>query len=440
MHAAELFEMFEAKVRLNPEGCISDYLNISKKVEQSTAWYKGKPVEFLYQPMFYTQEDLKRFKALAGTMTGILDRVIEEYINNTGFRKEFSFPAAIEDLILADTGYPSNFPIARYDIFYHYNDNFRFCEINGDGASSMNESRELYRIFKESSALEGVIDTGMVYDYEMIDSWIDVLIGCYSKFCSRKEDLAPATAIVDFEGEGIVSEFKVFMNRMKQRGMDAFICDPRELSYRKGSLYYREKKVGLVYRRATTARIIDNLDSVKDFINAYMDGAVCVVGSFKSQIIHNKRIFALLHDETASGFLDTKQREFIRRHVPFTAVIDDEKTARYALHNREKLVIKPLDSFGAHGVYLGKHCDSGKWKSLVSNAAQNLYIVQELCDIPVMNMPTIEDRRLSVERYNYLTGLFVYNGRFNGFYTRAGRKDIIASIAESFTLANFILR
>jgi hypothetical protein len=55
-----------------------------------------------------------------------------------------------------------------------------------------------------------------------------------------------------------------------------------------------------------------------------------------------------------------------------------------------------------------------------------------------MDMVTASEGKLHFEKYNYITGLFMYNGKFAGIYSRAGRKGIIASIAESYTLPNFV--
>jgi glutathionylspermidine synthase len=440
LRAADLFEAYEKKIRENPERYIDDYHQAVKNVADSSAWYKGEPVKFLYQPMFFTKEDIEIFKELTSQMTIILNKVIDEYMSNPIFRRYFRFPSEMEKLILAGSGYSSRFPIARYDIFYPYSEDFKFCEINGDGSSSMNESRELHRIIKESRALDGIIDKNRLYDYELFDSWIDVLLACYREFTGGTGAEKPVIAIMDFDGEGIVSEFEIFKNRMIERGHTTFICDPRELKYINGKLYYGSQKIDLIYRRATTTRIVDNIDSIKDFVRAYLDRAVCVVGGFSSQIIHNKIIFAILHDEKATPFLNESKREFIKRHIPHTVLLEpeDPELIENLLQNKDRYVLKPLDSFAAHGVYIGKDYDRQEWHRLVCEAKNSPYLVQELCSIPQINMLTFENGKLFFEKYNYITGLFMYDQKFSGLYSRAGRKNIIASVAESFTLPNFV--
>lgn len=440
MHAAEFFDTFKKNIMSDPSFYYKDYLNVKQKVDNSSAIYKGKPVKFLYQPMFFTPEDINRFENLTSSLTNILNTIIDEYLKNPDFRKEFGFPPLMEELVMVDQGYSIKFPMARYDIFYHYNNSFKFCELNADGSSSMNESRVLHEIIYNSNALNKIRDRYNVFDFELFDSWIDAVISNYIEFNSGKND-NPNIAIMDFEGEGIVSEFEVFKKRFEQRGYHTVICDPRELKYANGRLYLNNNRIDLIYRRATTARLIDEAESIQDFIKAYKDRAVCVVGGLVSQIIHNKKLFAILHSESIQPLLDIKEREFIRNHIPWTVVLnpDNMELMDKLISNKDQLVLKPFDSFAAHGVYIGKDYTFKEWKKLIEQAIKQPYLVQELCNIPSMDMLTVEEGNIYFEKYNYIIGLFMYNQQFKGLYTRAGRKNVIASIVESFSLPNFII-
>jgi hypothetical protein len=440
LNAADFFKCFEENVKSEPDKYFHDYLNVKEKVKDSSAYYEGKPVEFLYQPMFFTADDIERFKSLTSTLTGILKKVVSSYLKSPQLRKEFGFSPLMEELILVDPGYSIKFPMARYDIFYHYDNNYKFCELNADGSSSMNESRVLHDILYNSHALDGIKDSYRVYDFELFDSWIDSILANYREFNGGR-DGSPNIAIMDFEGDGIISEFEVFQKRFVQRGYHTVICDPRELKYIKGKLYFKNNRIDLIYRRATTSRLVDKADDIQDFIRAYKDGAVCVVGGLVSQIIHSKKLFAVLHNDGMIPGLDNKEKEFIKMHVPWTAVFDpdDKNMVNRLKSNRDKLVLKPFDKYAAHGVYIGKDYNSGEWESLIANSSREPYLVQELCDISNINMLTLENKKPVFEKYNYIIGLFMYNHQFRGFYTRAGRKNVIASIAESFTLPNFIV-
>ena len=113
----------------NKKEYAKDYKLTMEKVGNSTAIYKGKPVPFLYHPMFFTESDIKNFEKISNDIISITNKVTDRYIKDEEFRKKFGFPKLIEDLIQIDNGYDINVPIGRFDIFYKDYENFMFCEI-----------------------------------------------------------------------------------------------------------------------------------------------------------------------------------------------------------------------------------------------------------------------------------------------------------------------
>lgn len=438
-----------ARYREQVEACTDLYRDKWDKarglIRESSAWYGGEPVKFIYQPFFYDAEDIAFMERLSGTMTGILKKVIDRYRRDADFRAQFGFSKEMESLILHDPGYGVDFPMARYDIFYHYSDAdagngaFQFCELNGDGSSSMNESRALYEAFQETDAL-GALGREIAFTtQELFDTWIDALIADYRQFAGNGAKEDPRIAIVDFKGEGIESEFGEFVRRLELRGLPARIADPGELTYRDKGLYLDGEKIDIIYRRATTARIMARFCEARDLIKAYKDGAVCVIGGFVSQIIHHKMIFAVLCDGANAGLFSKAERRFIEAHVPRTDVLTAENAHMY----KDKpggWILKPFDQYGAHGIYVGRDMDGDAWRAAVDRcAASGGYLVQAYCRVPAMPMLTIEDGKAYFEPYYYLIGLFQYNESFAGFYTRTGRRNIIATHGgEACTVPNFV--
>lgn len=437
--ARYLFERFRHKVQANPRQYYADYLVVKEKVRQAPMRYMDKPVDFLYQPMFFTASDVQRFTALTALTCTILRKITGEYLSNPAYRRLFRFPALMEELMLVDPQYAMPFPMARFDIFYPYTDHFMFCEINSDGTSGMQESTVLDQIFSTSQALANLGDRSHFAGFELFESWIDALLANYRAFGGWQPN--PALAIVDFDGEGMITEFQEFRRRMEQRELPVVICDPRELRYKNGGLFYNNRRIDLVYRRATTARIVEEAGDVQDLLNAYRDHAVCMVGGLVSQIIHNKALFAVLHHPVGRKPLNEEEARFVERHFPWTAFLDPvPRLLRQVKNNKDQLVLKPLDRYAGSGVYIGRECSPADWEARVEEAAAGgAYLVQELCPVPQLKMPTADRGTLYLEDYYYLTGLYIYNEVFRGLYSRAGRRGVIASIAESYSLPNFIV-
>ncbi|MGM0438018.1 MAG: glutathionylspermidine synthase family protein [Bacillota bacterium] len=420
-----------------------EYNELKEKVAKSSAYYHGEPVSFFYQPLLFNEEQYSYFKEKIKKFNGILRKVTEEFLENDVFRSKFRFPELMEELILVDPGYKTEYPVARFDFFYDYNNQFKFCELNTDGSSAMNEARVLQREFKDTKLLKKYMNKYEFKDYELFYSLIDKIIKNYKEFAGNSAKKYPNIGIMDFSEDGTSNEFKEFQKRFEELGYKTVICDPRDLKYTNGKLWSNDISLDLIYRRATTARMVENGDEINDFIDAYKNGDICVVGSFRSQIPHNKVIFAVLHDNNAVDFLDEKEKMFIKNHIPWTKCLnfDNKKLINKILRTKDKYVLKPCDMFAGKGVYVGKDYNKKDWENIIKNINENNdYLVQEFIEQPKLKMGFVEEDEFKIEDVNYILSLFLYNHNIAGFYARGGRENIIAPAGESRTMPCFVIR
>jgi uncharacterized circularly permuted ATP-grasp superfamily protein len=440
MFPHNLFQQFKQDIIAEPTEYVTEYNNVQQKVNHSPAIYKGQPVKFLYQPFFFSDQDIKGFRELVKTLGGILEKVIDQYITVPDFRKHFAFSAFLEELILKDPGYSHPFPMARFDIFYHKDGSFQFCELNADGSSGMVESRELDRIIYDSLALDRYKEDYDFHTFELFDSWIDALVKNYRQYAQTNK--RPQVAIVDFFDEKPPSEFIEFQRAFKKRGYSTIIADPRKLTLKGEHLYHNDFRIDCIYRRTVTWEVEEHQEELQDYITAYLQGKVCVVGSFRSQIIHNKIIFSILHDEEATEFLSANERQFIKEHIPYTVPFSakEPRLLDMILENKDRYVLKPSDKYACLGVSVGKDYLSEQWRQFAEEELDEEYLIQEFCNVPSMEMAIFSKDKVTFEECNYITGLYVYNGDFQGIYHRAGRENIIGSLVEGFTLPNYLVR
>ena len=54
-----------------------------------------------------------------------------------------------------------------------------------------------------------------------------------------------------------------------------------------------------------------NYDKVQPFIKAAENNDVCLIGDFKTQVIHNKIVFKVLHDDMTSAFLTDEEKQYV---------------------------------------------------------------------------------------------------------------------------------
>ncbi|AEG59751.1 circularly permuted type 2 ATP-grasp protein [Desulforamulus ruminis] len=440
MLAMNLFNQYRAQVLADPGRYITSYKQVFDEVQRSAAQYKGKPVAFLYQPLFLSEANIQQFDQLTQKLYGILEKVIQHYLADKGFRAYFGFSPLLEKLILKDPGYKIDIPIARFDIFYDFESgSFQFCELNTDGSSAMVEQQELAKIFSNALTIQEFKKDYKIYDFELFDSLVEVIKSKYKEF-SKGSSQKPQVAIVDWLEGKAPSEFVEFQKAFERAGCQAVIADPRGLAYRDGKLYYQDFRIDCIYRRAVTWEIIEKADSVKGFIDAYLNGDVCVVGPLRSQIAHNKIIFALLHDAAKTPFLTQEERNFVKNHIPFTTIFDSNNPdlVEDAIANKDQRILKPMDRYASKGVRAGRDHSAEEWLKIIQEEAKEEYLLQEFCRVPKVPMAFFKDGEAKFRECGFTIGLFMYGGSMQGVYTRAGVETIIGSLTESYSVPSFV--
>ena len=137
----------------------------------SSVAYHGRCVRTLQIPKVFTPAALEDFRQIVRITYGIFQKVIREYLDNPAYRQLFPFSRELEELILVPSLYDSLLPIARFDIFYNEETgDFKFCEINTDGTSAMNEDYVLNRALDLNPAHQSMKRQHAFGTFELYDS------------------------------------------------------------------------------------------------------------------------------------------------------------------------------------------------------------------------------------------------------------------------------
>ncbi len=414
---------------------------IPRYIENSTAKYHGRCVRTLYMPKLFTFREVKIFEQLIATLYGIFQKVMEQYRKDTDYRKLFGFDERLEKLILRTPTYDCPIPIARIDIFFNEETGeFHFCEFNTDGSSAMNEDRELNRAVSLTKGFHEFTERHAVRTFELFDSWVEEFIAIYETYRYKKEH--PHVAIVDFMESATNEEFKIFVKSFEKHGISAEICEIRELTYRDGTLYSPSGKgIDAIYRRAVTSDIMRHFDEVEPFIRAVEEERVCLIGDFRTQIAHNKVLYKILHDERTRAFLTEEENAYVKAHVPYTvSLVPGKFDYAQVLAQKDDWIIKPEDSYGSKGVHAGVECNDTEWKRFVDECMGQGYILQQFCrPYETMNIDLVKDAGAAFRPYSNLTGLFVYNGKFKGCYSRISQSEMISTQYNEMALPTVIV-
>lgn len=412
-------------------------------IKKYTARYHGYYVHTLYMPKMFTEEMSDFILNAADTMYRILEKVIGEYRKSPEYRKLFGFDKRLEQLILREKHYDCLLPITRIDIFFNEDDfSFKFCEFNADGSSAMNEDKELNQAIKLTDAYNEFIKTYDVRTFELFNSWVKAFWDIYRTYdrAVRK----PYIAIVDFFNGDISREFTAFRQAFIDAGFECEICEITDLSYEDSRLISPSgRQIDAVYRRAVTCDIMRSYDKVLPFIRAAENNDVCLIGDFMTQVIHNKIVFKVLHDDMTSAFLTEEEQRFVREHIPYTTSLTAEAVKEHDVFNtKNKWVIKPEDSYASKGVYAGvEGMTDAEWQKEVTKNIDNHYLLQEYCEpYSTLNIDITHDENADYKLYSNITGVYVYGGKPSGLYSRIAKNSIISTQYSEMSLPTIIVK
>lgn len=424
----EIQEAFKQEILDNFEDNKKSALQVKEYLENSSVAYRGRCVNTLHIPKVYNKKTLEHFDYIVKITYSIFEKIIREYLQNEDYRKLFPFSKNIEELILIDNNYESLLPIARFDIFYNENNGaFKYCEINTDGTSAMNEDRELNIALSKNITYNSLNKKYNFSSYELFDSWVTEFINIYKTYKYKKEK--PFIAIVDFLEGGCPPEFLHFKKSFEKFGYKTEICEIKDLKFKNNELYSPNgNKIDVVYRRAVTSDIEKNYNEIPAFIKAVKNSAVCLIGSFCTQIVHNKYLFKIIKEELTLRLLSDEEKKFVESHIPNTFLLNDGGFDQKAIiSQKDSWIIKPLDSYGSKGVFAGIDCSQSRWEKLVLKNKNKNYIIQEYYTPFKTDNIYFQGENPVMKKYSNLTGLFVYGGKFKGIYARLSDGGIISS-------------
>jgi len=427
------------KVQQDPEKYYEDFKQMYKEVSGSKAIYKGAPVPFLYIPKIFTKKDIIKFNDIVINIFDIVNRMINLYLEKEEVRAFFGFDKRLEELILMEHRYTANVPMGRFDIFYYPDGGFKFCELNTDGSSAMNEDMVLSSILSKSAIMDEISEQYEVNSFELFDTWVKEVQRIYDESGGKEE--TPVVAIVDFIDKSSSIEFKEFKERFDQHGFDCLIVDPRNITVNDGLMYAEDKKIDIVYRRLVTRDMMERIEEIQEFIEGLKNNKTCVIGPIKSQIVHTKRFFEALYQEEIRAYYTAEELVFIDNHIPYTKKLAKDDHYNEYIENKDKFILKPTDLYASKGVYAGKDHTMEEWQAILDTSLESDYMIQEFCKPSVSeNVLFNAEGQPEVHYFNNITGMYVYNENFYGLYSRVGLNSIISGLHDCYTLPSFIAR
>ena len=209
----------------------------------------------------------------------------------------------------------------------------------------------------------------------MADAILDALLASYREWGGDANP--PTILITDWREVPTWAEFEMLRDRFNARGVPTIVADPRDLTFEHGTLIAQGQPIDLVYRRVLMADIVAREAECRALVDAYTQQAVCMANTLRCKIPHKKAFFAVLTDERHSGLFSADERELVRQHIPWTAIVEDGPVSRGGVTvdlmpllraRRDRFVIKPNDEYGGTGVTLGWETTESEWDQAIARA------------------------------------------------------------------------
>jgi hypothetical protein len=362
-----------------------------------------RPICNVLRPLFVTARQYEYVRRESTLVLAAIEKLCRALLKEPRLRAELDLSADEEQLIQIEPGYPAPDASGRLDAFLDSRDDFSFVEYNADSPGGLLYGDVLGEIFGEMRIIKEFARRFPVRRVPIRPQLLQTLIDCYRQWGWQER---PRIAIVDWREASTYAEFEICRAYFESQGYPTIIADPRELDYRGGWLRAGEFKINLVYKRLVVGELLKELGLQHPILRAARERAVCVVNSFRVQMLFKKALFALLDDPDQEQFFTIEEISALRRHIPWTRKLRETATTYrgrvidlldFTAANREKLVLKPNSEYGGKGVLLGWECNNERWQQALRAALDGSFVVQERVEVLSQTFPTVLDNRIAYE-------------------------------------------
>jgi hypothetical protein len=424
---------------------------LDEGLDKARLIFGGRRLSPYLRPHFVLEADWIRVKAICEVVWSALQKVKDAAVGNDEILDELGITEIEKDLVAIDPKYKEVSPTARLDSFLTENA-YSFVELNGESPAGIAYADSATEIFQNLPVMRKFAEKYDVKGLEGRPKMLDVLLRAYGEFLGHEPEEPPVIAIVDLKDLPTQKEFELFKDYFEENGYTSLICSPDELEFDGEKLWFKGVKIDIVYKRLLVNEYLPIMDKYPDLLNAYRAGAICMVNSFQSKLIHKKAVFAVLTNEKYAHLFNEEELNAIRAHVPWTRKFREEKTfnsgeeidlVEWTRANKSKLVLKPNDDYGGHGIYIGWVSSEKEWEEAMKIAlVDEDYLVQERVETSKELFPMLFGEEGKFEFLEQLVDLdpLLYFGKVGSAFTRLSTSELANVSSGGGMVPTFIIK
>ncbi|MCS6873868.1 MAG: hypothetical protein N2Z23_09155 [Pyrinomonadaceae bacterium] len=423
---------------------------LDEGLEKARLIFGGRRLSPYLRPHFITRKDWEKVCEVCSIVWSALQKVKDAALESEQVLDDLGLTPVERELISINPGYSRISPTARLDSFLT-DESFSFVELNGESPAGIAYADSATEIFSELPVMKKFKEKYEVSTFEGRSKLLQVLLDAYEEFLGKKSENKPVIAIVDLKDLPTQKEFELFRDYFDEQGFDSVICAPEELEFDGDRLYCKGIKIDIVYKRLLVNEYLPIMEQYPALLEAYRSRSICMVNSFQSKIIHKKAVFAVLTDEKYSHLFTKEQIETINQHVPWTRRFQEGKTTykneeidliEWTRKNRSKLVLKPNDEYGGHGIFIGWTSFDAEWEEAINTALANGdYLVQERVRTSKEPFPMVFGEVGEVKMLDQLVDLdpLLFFGQAKSAFTRLSSSELANVSSGGGMVPTFII-
>jgi glutathionylspermidine synthase len=392
--------------------------------------YGERPIGIALRPHFLHEKQFHALSRAAERVASALEKIATAVVQSPHLLNQLGLTDAERSLALVDPGFSMAGVTTRLDAFVH-GDKIKFVEYNAENPSSLSDQEGLNRLLFELPAMASFAQRYRLHQFSPVERLLETLLSTYHEWGGTG---VPNVAILDWENLPTSNEFILLQDHFRARGVPTIICSPDDLEYRSGQLQCGAFRIDLVYKRVIIHEFLARYDETHPLIRAYVNHDVCLVNPFRCKIMHKKAVFEPLTDDEHQNWFARSEREAIHDSVPWTRRVADRRTTRkgrridllqFIRKNRSRLVLKPNDDYGGHGVYFGSEMDEREWDNAIATALSGDYIAQDAIDLHTEAFPIFGDTGWTLQPMFVDTNPFLFRGNVCGAMVRLSSSPIV---------------
>jgi hypothetical protein len=422
---------------------------LDEGLERAKLIFGGRRLSPYLRPHFVTEDDFARVCDVCQTVWSAIQKVKDAAIEDSSIVDDLGLTKIERELVQIDPGYRAVSPTSRLDSFLT-DSAYSFVELNGESPAGIAYADAAYDIFSALPVMKRFAETYNLRALYGRRFMLDVLLESYTEFLGRKPERPPHIAIIDLKDLPTQKEFELFKEFFESQGYPSVICSPQEVEFKDNRLRFGDFDIDIVYKRLLVNEYLPIMNDFPALLEAYKSRAICMVNSFRSKLIHKKALFAVLTDQKRAYLFTQAERDAIAAHVPWTRIVRAEKSdycgreidlTEFIVQTRDRLVLKPNDDYGGHGITIGWNTDEISWtEALRAALANGDYLVQERVPTAREAFPALKDDG-TIDFAEQLVDLdpLLFNGRVGSAFTRLSYTELANVSSGGGMVPTFII-